>query len=146
MKYVNLIVERLYRFEREAYDDYDTSKRCEILNKIINTSIISSSCTIGMCTKIVYGGIGTLIHSNSIIGEYCMIGSSVTIGAAPVISSHVYIDTGVRLVGEGIKIGCFSIIGANAVVSKDVPPFSKVGGIPAKVIKKITPSMFQKLE
>lgn len=37
----------------------------------------------------------------------------------------------------GITIGENSIVGAGAVVTKDVPPNSVVAGVPAKVIKKI---------
>ncbi|SIO49098.1 Acetyltransferase (isoleucine patch superfamily) [Chitinophaga niabensis] len=37
---------------------------------------------------------------------------------------------------QGLTIGKGSVIGANSVVTKDVPPYSIVGGIPAKVIKK----------
>lgn len=37
----------------------------------------------------------------------------------------------------GIKIGENSIVGAGAVVTKDVPPNSVVAGVPAKVIKKL---------
>jgi len=38
----------------------------------------------------------------------------------------------------GITIGVNSIVGAGAVVTKDVPPNSVVAGVPAKVIKRIT--------
>ena len=36
---------------------------------------------------------------------------------------------------KGVTIGYGAVVAAGAVVSKDVPPFSYVGGIPAKVIK-----------
>lgn len=36
---------------------------------------------------------------------------------------------------RGIKLGLGSIVGANSVVTKDVPPFAIVGGNPAKILK-----------
>lgn len=37
---------------------------------------------------------------------------------------------------SGVHIGDGSIIAANAVVTKDVEPYTVVGGVPAKMIKK----------
>ncbi len=51
-----------------------------------------------------------------------IIGNDVWIGANSVIKS-------------GVKVGDGSIIGAGAVVTKNVPPYSIVAGVPAKVIK-----------
>ena len=42
---------------------------------------------------------------------------------------------GAKVIG-GIKIGNDVIIGANAVVVKDIPDHSIVAGIPAKIIKR----------
>ncbi|QHT63888.1 hypothetical protein GXP70_12045 [Paenibacillus lycopersici] len=114
------------------------------MNKVINNCVIYSSCYIGSGTKIAYGGVGVLIHPKTVIGKNCMIGTDVTIGAAPVIGNHVYVSTGSRLVGVGIKVGSFSIVGANAVVTGDVPPFSIVAGVPAKVVGAITPGNLDK--
>lgn len=52
----------------------------------------------------------------------------------PVIGHDVWIGNDVVLKG-GIIIGEGAIIAANSVVTKDVPPYSVVAGVPAKVIK-----------
>lgn len=39
------------------------------------------------------------------------------------------------IVLDGVSIGTGAIIAANSVVTKDVPPYAIVGGVPAKVIK-----------
>lgn len=52
-----------------------------------------------------------------------MIGNDVWIGYEAVVMS-------------GVKIGDGAIIGTRAVITKDVPPYTIVGGIPARPIRK----------
>lgn len=52
----------------------------------------------------------------------------------PVIGDNVWLGRNV-VVMPGIRIGSGAIVGAGAVVTKDVPPFVIVGGVPAKIIK-----------
>lgn len=51
-----------------------------------------------------------------------------------VIGNDVWIGMNVSISG-GIKVGDGAIIGAHAMVTRDIPPFAIVGGIPARVIK-----------
>lgn len=50
------------------------------------------------------------------------------------IGNDVWIGTNATIL-QGVKIGDGAVVGANSLVSKDVPPYAIVGGCPAKVIK-----------
>lgn len=53
----------------------------------------------------------------------------------PVIGNDVWIGSN-ALILQGVTIGNGAVIAGGAVVTKDVPPYTIVGGVPAKVIKK----------
>lgn len=51
------------------------------------------------------------------------------------IGNDVWIGSNVQILSGCNRIGNGSIIGAGAIVTKDVPPYSIVGGVPAKIIR-----------
>ena len=83
-------------------------------------------------------GFATMISAEK-IGKNCWINQQVTIGyngegKAPVIEDNVMITCGAKVLGE-INVGAGAIIGANAVVIKDVEPNAVMVGIPARKIR-----------
>jgi serine O-acetyltransferase len=84
---------------------------------------------------------GMVLHAKS-IGDDVHIRQNTTFGIArrdrlyelPVIEDRVDIGCGAVILGN-ITIGHDSVIGANAVVIKDVPAGSVAVGVPAKVVK-----------
>ncbi|MDH7788239.1 phosphonate metabolism protein (transferase hexapeptide repeat family) [Ochrobactrum sp. 19YEA23] len=52
-----------------------------------------------------------------------------------VIGNDVWIGHG-AVITPGVTVGHGAVIGANAVVTKDVAPYTVVGGVPAKLIRK----------
>ncbi|MDD3040470.1 DapH/DapD/GlmU-related protein [Bacteroides sp.] len=52
-----------------------------------------------------------------------------------VIGNDCWIGTRVIIL-PGVEIGDYSIVAAGAVVTKSFPPYSIIGGVPAKLLKK----------
>ena len=51
-----------------------------------------------------------------------------------IIGNDVWIGYGAKVIG-GVHIGDGACVGAGALVTKDVPPYAVVGGVPAKILK-----------
>ena len=93
----------------------------------------------------VFGGGFTIAHNCCVLhlesaGKNLSIGPFVVIGKKrnkrPVIGNDVTINANATVFG-GITIGDHAIIGAGALVNKDVPPYCVVAGNPARVIKTL---------
>lgn len=119
-------------------------------------------------------GRNNLLSGSVKIGKYCQIGADVAMHASNhpisymttyinkklfdgdlkkykleheiVIGNDVWIGHGVIIVGQ-VTIGDGAILAAGSVVTKNVKPYSVVGGIPAKEIKKrFSPSIINEIE
>ena len=63
-----------------------------------------------------------------------------------IIGHDVWIGGNATII-KGVKIGNGAIIGSNAVVTKDVPPYAIVGGNPAKIIRyRFSPEIIEALD
>ena len=60
----------------------------------------------------------------------------------PMKEYHIYIEDNVQIgmramIMPGVRLGKGCVVGANSIVTKDVPPYTIVAGQPAKVIKEV---------
>lgn len=104
---------------------------------VINTLNLYFWCRDIGYSLFIEHGFSTVIACRH-IGDNCWINQQVTIGFqgkdSPWIGNNVEIKAGAKVIGN-VTIGDDVIIGANAVVVKDVPSHSIVVGIPAHIIK-----------
>lgn len=84
---------------------------------------------------------GIVVSPKAVMGNNCNISQFVTIGQKnrgnqeghPTIGDNVYIGPGAKIIG-GIHVGSNVAIGANCVVTKDVPDNAVVVGVPGRII------------
>ncbi|RYH48702.1 MAG: serine O-acetyltransferase [Alcaligenaceae bacterium] len=95
----------------------------------------------GVCGRGLYiphhGSI--VVNSSARIGRFCTLQSGVNIGATasgvPQLGDYVFVGPGVVVFGA-VRIGAAAVLGANAVVSRDVPSGVTVVGVPARIISE----------
>ena len=133
-----------------------TRKRVvEKLSCPIGQVAIHTLATVSESTEIGEGSVlmaGAIVNAEARIGKHCIINTGATVDHECIIDDYVHIAPGVHLcgqvqVGEGtligvgasiipcVKIGKWCTIGAGAAVVEDVPDYSTVVGVPAKLIK-----------
>ena len=101
--------------------------------------------------KVIFGPHPTIItgdHRTDVIGKYIMDSKEkLPENDAPVvIEDDVWTGANVTIL-KGVTIGRGSVIAAGAVVTKSFPPYSIIGGVPAKLIKmRFTPEEIEEHE
>lgn len=106
---------------------------------------IGENCFIQQCCTF-FGRGGITIGNGVFIGPKCNLitinhdvnpdNRSATYGRPIVIEDKVWIGINSTIL-PGVRIGYGSIVGAQSVVTHDVPPMTIVAGNPARIIKKI---------
>lgn len=88
---------------------------------------VGSNTLIAMHTKIISS-------NHTIPNRQTLINSCTDILKPVEIGSDVWIGAGATILGD-VKIGDGAVIAAGAVVTKNIPPYAVVKGVPAKVIR-----------
>lgn len=101
-------------------------------------TVITAGCVLTTQIKV---GAHTLINMNSTIAHDCTIGAYSNINPGCRISGTVnfgegvYFGTGAVII-QGKSVGAWSVIGAGAVVTSDIPAHVTAVGVPCRVIKE----------
>lgn len=163
-KFIYFIYIAFLRFTPEIYRPYALffpflrricvkafADKCGKKTRVKRNADISMFIKIGDFSEL---GSSCIIQSNTHIGDYVIMGPNVKIYT----KNHNYnnIDIPIALQSEtkervdigndvwlganviitpGVKIGNHVVIAAGAVVTKDIPDYAVVGGVPAKIIK-----------
>ncbi|AIZ45744.1 hypothetical protein QR90_12685 [Deinococcus radiopugnans] len=98
-------------------------------------------CAGAMITTDIRLDKGVIININCTVGHDTHLHDYVTVAPGTTISGNVVVGEGTDLgtnsaIIQGMTLGEWSILGAGAVVSKDLPANVTAVGIPAKVIKE----------
>jgi len=112
------------------------------INRWMNGMDIHPGAQLGK-NIVIDHGLGVVIGETAIIGDRCLIYHGVTLGSTqlkpgkrhPTLGNDVTVGAGAKILGN-IVIGSRSKIGANSVVTRDIPPDSTAVGIPAVIVSK----------
>lgn len=104
---------------------------------ICDYTMLTSNIRIG---KFFQANIYSYVAHDCIIGDYVTLAPKVCCNGRVKVGDHVYIGTG-AIIKNGtsdkfLTIGEGAVIGAGAVVTKDVLPYTTVVGNPAKIMEK----------
>jgi serine O-acetyltransferase len=133
---------RLHKLSRRLRDlrCRRLSRLVEHLVRLVYAARIPAEAAIHPSVHFSHNALAVVITKKARIDARCQIGMHVLLGSAwpreggPHLEEDVVVMSGAKVLGP-VRIGRGSVIGANAVVLKDVPPHSLVVGVPG-VVKK----------
>lgn len=148
LRILNYIVQRIFGVTGKCPWPVNYTSRCTgrvVIGKNVWKSFaVSGGCYIQGINGIIIGddtffapGV-KIISANHVPGR-----RDEWIKCKPIeIGKHVWIGANVTIL-PGITIGDYAVIGANAVVTSDIPSYSVAVGVPAKVIRTMQKNDFE---
>lgn len=103
---------------------------------IVECGTIGRFCSIGV-DVIIGPGVHPLNHfttSTLVMKSFGVVSKEFTPPHPPIIGDDVWVGSR-AIIMRGVSIGQGAVIGAEAVVTKNVPPYAIVAGVPSKIIK-----------
>ena len=112
-------------------------RRARYLRNVVGVEL-PYDARVGRRVTIEHNG-GIVVHGRTVIGDGCVLRQGCTLGIrslnrldeAPVLGAGVELGAGAVLMGR-VRLGDGSRVGANAVVTRDVPAGVTVVGVPAR--------------
>lgn len=127
-----LIVNGNFTFHTGAFVVINNNATLEIGSGYTNNNVeINCHCSIKIGHNVAISK-GVMIRDSD---SHIIDGNKEKVNLPIVIGNKVWIGVG-AIILKGVTIGDGAIIAAGAVVNKDVPAGSMVGGVPAKIIRK----------
>lgn len=112
---------------------------------------VHPSAQVGVGTVVMLGAVirpgavigrYTLVNTGAVVGHECMIGDyvhiagSVHMGGDSVVEEGAMVGLGTVMI-PGCRVGAWSVVGAGAAVTRDIPPRVLAAGVPALVKKEV---------
>jgi acetyltransferase EpsM len=125
-----------FSFFNAIHQDTNLNRQGTIGEGVTITAGCTLTCNVTIGNHVIIN-IGCTISHDCIIGNHVNISPGCHLAGNVHIEDDVFVGVGANFIPK-VKVGKGSIVAAGACVTKDVPPYTMVAGVPATVKKQLT--------